>query len=666
MASQATTVSASESDAQDPDTFKILPPVLVMPAHFTVPELQSFEERLLRRGVPLTYDAAEARILIGKVERKKRALLELRSRRVITEEIDEAEQKVPPRKKAKLDVDDADDRSGRASDAQREAGSVAKHDHTLSSLADSSIVRVVRCQWIDDSDAAGRLLPLGKYTVYAGRRVARLTDEIARRTKLPSKPATLERSRTLTKPQSLSSAILERAKADAPGTDYRVYFQRPHAPLQVNRAKGPPQLLHETTSDHEGVADIPPPPEWVVKGYKYACQRSTPVNTPNADFIDLLKEIRLTRTLQSDEIGVRAYSTTIAAIAAYPHTITHRVEVSRLPGCNEKTAGLWSEWSRTGQIREVEEARGDEQLQILKIFYEIWGVGARGARAFYGRGRRDLDDIIEFEWSSLSRVQQIGLKYYDEFMIKIPRDEIEYVRDRILEAFREIVRRRDGNPDDCRECIVGGYRRGKVQSGDVDVVLSHLDEEYTQDVIAPLIELLAGQGWITHNLITYTSGSQRGQATLPFQGGDSHGGHGFDSLDKSLVVWQDLPSPLPSHWSRMSEDDIADYRKKHPESLQGKPHRRVDIIVAPWSRVGCAVLGWSAGTTFERDLRRYVKHKQAWKFDSSGVRDRATGREIDVERKPDGSRCTTVDEAERMVFDGLGLTYIPPHERATG
>ena len=55
-------------------------------------------------------------------------------------------------------------------------------------------------------------------------------------------------------------------------------------------------------------------------------------------------------------------------------------------------------------------------------------MGARTARQFYHeRGWRDLDDIVEFGWSTLTRVQQLGLKYYDELLQPIPRGEVEAI-----------------------------------------------------------------------------------------------------------------------------------------------------------------------------------------------------------------------------------------------
>ena len=74
-------------------------------------------------------------------------------------------------------------------------------------------------------------------------------------------------------------------------------------------------------------------------------------------------------------------------------------------------------------------------------------------------------------------------------------------------------------------------------------------------------------------------------------------------------------------------------------------------------------MGWSGGTTFQRDLRRYAKYVKGWKFDSSGIRRRDNGEVVQLEG-PDGV-SGTAEDAEKAVFEGLDLEYIPPEMRCT-
>lgn len=266
-----------------------------------------------------------------------------------------------------------------------------------------------------------------------------------------------------------------------------------------------------------------------------------------------------------------AYSTSIASIAAYPYKIVNPREILALPGCEVKLANLFVEFSNTGTIRAAQDVRDDEDLKILRLFYNIWGVGATTAREFYyDRGWRELDDVVEFGWNTLSRVQQIGVKYYDEFLDPIPRTEVETIASII---HRHAVKVRD---EGVQSMVVGGYRRGKDASGDVDIVVSHPEEEKTLNIVNDIVASLEEEGWITHTLLLALTSTQRGQQTLPYRTGG--GGGGFDTLDKALVVWQD-----PS-WSTQTAD-LA----KNPKAKNPNIHRRVDIIISPWRTVGCAV-----------------------------------------------------------------------------
>ncbi|MCJ1434940.1 hypothetical protein MMC27_004310 [Xylographa pallens] len=420
-----------------------------------------------------------------------------------------------------------------------------------------------------------------------------------------------------------------------------------------DQAVRPVHLLRETTSEHDEGASgaLPEMPKWVKENKIYACERSTPLYTPNDKFVAQLETIKLERILTGDEIGVRAYSTSIASVRAYPYELTSTKEILSLPGCDHKIAHLFYEWETTGHIQAVDDIQADPTLTALRIFYNIWGVGAKTAREFYyDRKRRELDDIIEFEWSTLTRVQQIGLKFYEEFELKIPRSEVEYIASVVTYHAKKVV-------DDQIECVVvGGYRRGRRENGDVDIIVSHRDESATNHVINPIVAALETAGWITHSLSIITANSDRGQQPVSYKFNDDKRGTGFDTLDKALVVWQD---PV---WPSMAEDLANNSKAKNPNV-----HRRVDIIISPWRTVGCAVAGWTSGTTFQRDLRRYAKHRKGWKFDSSGIRERGTGKWVDVERWTDiKTRAKTWQEAEKRVFEGLGLEYREPWERNTG
>jgi len=678
----------------------------------------------------LTYDIAEAKLVVGKVGTKRRAELELRTRglwteenRVVNEVEDSKEQKQeqePPRKRARVEeskkeisvVEDFDDGSTTESEAEsqlsirvRKRPQSSETKETVPVVLDGSTtasegesqerkapqrtskpprmqspttpsfsisrldfvenVRVLKLQWLEDTLKAGEILPLEFYLVYYGRPISRPPEPTTPQKAKSALPQTPTKVSPVSQ-HNFAESILDRARADVSAGGHSQQASYAPAPHGIRRFRDqgkalrthhdvPHQqqkslLLHMTTSEYDGSdCDIPPAPDWVKKGLKYSCQRSTLANPPNEAFNVELKKIILARLLTGDEIGVRAYSSASASVAAYPHLISSAKEMLSLPGCDVKVTNLWIEWKNTGVVAAAEEADKDENLKILKQFYDIWGVGATTAREFYfEKGWRDLDDVVEYGWKDLSRVQQIGVKYYNEFLLGIPRAEVEFIAAKVKEHAIKVC------DSGVELLVVGGYRRGKQESGDVDIIVSHRDLRRTLNLVNDIVASLETAEWITHTLTLALTSSHRGQSTLPFksQGVASHGS-GFDTLDKALVVWQD------PHWPTKAADLAQTPKMKNPNL-----HRRVDIIVAPWRTVGCAVVGWSGGTTFQRDLRRYAKHAKGWKFDSSGVRSRSTGEVVQLEGK-NGVEGSMVD-AEKKVFEGLGLVYREPWERCTG
>ncbi|KAK5110188.1 hypothetical protein LTR62_006184 [Meristemomyces frigidus] len=723
--SSQTLQNDSQATEVPPLDLSSLPPIFVSATHLALEDLHELENELIATGAKLTYDVSEMRIVLTKVVSKKRITIDLRAKGLWTEEVqragsvlsnavmldggsemkDEGGERPAKRRRVEdgksaaaaiiLDDDvtipEREFGSSEVLNISAKATSPTKARNNVATAAekldnDSNVIKVVKIEWFEESQKAGEMKPLDDYLTYTCRGVEKPSSSIpvTNRSTPAKQVVNISSSTTPHKPPSSTlhsspsnrTAILERAKEDAIDTTSqatdrfgkrRFNHHQTASTTDATWAAGHHEkvfhahLLTKTTTENDnGVSsDMPEMPDWVKQGVKYSCQRQSPLSGPNDTFIGLLKKIRLARTLTEDEIGVRAYSSSIASLAAYPHRVSNPREVMALPGCDAKIANLFVEFANTGFIQAVEDLEADEDMKVLRQFYEIWGVGATTAREFFFQsGWRDLDDIVEYGWNTLSRVQQIGVKYYDEFLDLIPRREVEDIAKTI---HRHAVLVRD---EAIQSQLVGGYRRGKPACGDVDIILSHPDETQTLHLVNDVVASLEQEGWITHTLVLALTNSKRDQETLPYRSREgpsgSHGG--FDTLDKALVVWQD---PV---WSSKSSDEAL-AAKEGTKVKNPNIHRRVDIIIAPWRSVGCAVAGWSGGTTFQRDIRRYAKNVKGWKFDSSGIRDRVRGEVVDVEgflNNWESGRAGDMVEAERRVFEGLGLPFVEAEMRNTG
>ena len=699
-----------------------LPPVYVLPIRLTEETLHSLEHSLTVNNAPLTYDLAEAKLVIADLNTARRCEMELREKGLWTQKVGPEEEKEMELENAHahahargLGVKQKPEEQGQGS-VKKAKGQENPHGYGKVQTGDKGgLIKVVKIKWLTETLETGNNIDMGKYVVYIGKKVPPLApsprspegaEPARKRPKLGSDQVdSSARART---PTTTSTGILERAKLDAQQRGHSHGIEKkPHRPGRQRESRAgkgeigkishqppsQPTLTRKSTEEWEleqSLIKSRPLPEYITKNLKYSCQRCTPLNTPNDHFISLLGIIKLSRILSMDQIGIRAYSTCIASIAAYPYPLVSSAELCQLPGCDGKIASLFHEYIHSTStpphlpdtnraLQVIKDFEASEEFVTLRLFWGIWGVGVITAREFYfEKGWKSLDDVVEFGWDSLSRVQQIGLKYYNELNdIKIPREEVSRIGSLILAAMRKVGGEHWGG------LICGGYRRGKTLSGDVDIVLSHPDESLFEnhpggkgsaavEWVSKLVSELEDADWVTHTLYLGHGGGFGSQRT------DHHHvpttsaiatpistlavvQHEKDTLAKAMLVWQEqqLPNPSSPSWSETN-------RNPHP-------HRRVDIILTPPSSAATAILGWTGATTFERDLRRFVKKYKGWKFDSGGVWDRRTGERVpglggwETGKSEDGEDGgETLEMAERRLIEGLGLGWVEPEMRNTG
>lgn len=190
--------------------------------------------------------------------------------------------------------------------------------------------------------------------------------------------------------------------------------------------------------------------------------------------------------------------------------------------------------------------------------------------------------------------------------------------------------------------LAGGYRRGKNAVDSVTILVSYTDDAQAQPgFIHELVTLLDSEGWVTHTL-------HLGRE-LETQDREDRAS---DSLEKARVVWREVK--------------YANITAKTPlKERNENPHRRVDIVLVPPRSVGTALLHWTGGATFMRDLKLWCEKEKGWVLTSDGVVEVVGGEKA---RGVDATwRCgETMQDAEKRVFEGLGLQWVGPEERCTG
>ena len=259
---------------------------------------------------------------------------------------------------------------------------------------------------------------------------------------------------------------------------------------------------------------------------------------------------------------------------------------------------IW-EIVETGHLRRLDHV--DPKQDAINLFVGVWGAGPTTAEAWVSQGLKTLEDLKNH--GKLTRQQEIGLKYYDEFLERMPREEAGQIEEVVKNAALEI------NPG-LEAFACGSYRRGKPTCGDVDVIVSHPDGKSHEGVMTKLLDSLKSSGFLTDDLTFAENGEHR----------------------KYLGVCK-----LPG---------------------ENTKHRRLDIIVVPYNEWACSLLYFTGSDYFNRSMRLLAKNNGMSLSEHSlntGVV-RKGGEKIF-----EGTPLPVFSEKD--VFDYLGLEYREPHER---
>ena len=174
---------------------------------------------------------------------------------------------------------------------------------------------------------------------------------------------------------------------------------------------------------------------------------------------------------------IRAYGNVCKALMMYDgqvHTITEIERVLLDYGMKnpKKTIEKIKEIIETGTLSTIEGLAFNTHIQALKYLTKVYGIGPKNATKLYkehGCFRVDhLKDAVAQDPSILNNKQKIGLQYFDDLEKKIPRREIDTYKKILNDIVNEM---KQTNPS-INFSINGSYRRGKSESGDIDVLIT--------------------------------------------------------------------------------------------------------------------------------------------------------------------------------------------------
>jgi len=195
----------------------------------------------------------------------------------------------------------------------------------------------------------------------------------------------------------------------------------------------------------------------------------------NQRICDIFERILETRINEGHTYRAKAYQKVIPILRGYHKDIESGDEAKQIPGIGKSIAAKIDEIIETGTVSELNNySTFNDKQSVLKLFQSIERVGIKTAEKWYNSGYRQLSDIPQSECTT---AQWIGIQLHKDLIQRIPRKEIKQL---------EIYLHQQLDPKNIQFQICGSYRRGKAESGDIDILLIARNDI---DVLAEILKL---------------------------------------------------------------------------------------------------------------------------------------------------------------------------------
>jgi DNA polymerase/3'-5' exonuclease PolX len=206
--------------------------------------------------------------------------------------------------------------------------------------------------------------------------------------------------------------------------------------------------------------------------------------------IQALDILRKRDLANKEPFKARAYQNVITQLTHMAEPFTSMEQLSTMKGVGEQIKKKIQEIMTTGHLQTAERAKELYSIDSLDAFQNIYGVGPAKATDLVKQGYRTIEQLREALTNQpklLNDKQTIGLQYYEDLLERIPRAEMDQHRDILLSTIPL--------PSE----IVGSYRRGKENSGDIDVLIrvpEGLTSNTVKQQLAVLVQKLKASGYI--------------------------------------------------------------------------------------------------------------------------------------------------------------------------
>jgi DNA polymerase/3'-5' exonuclease PolX len=226
-------------------------------------------------------------------------------------------------------------------------------------------------------------------------------------------------------------------------------------------------------------------------------KRNVPLN--NNLILPLTKMMLHYKNLD-DMIRFKAYQRAIYQIKKYNSVIINGEQLKDSDGIGKKMIDKINEILTTGTLASLQNIIQLENTSNIDELASIYGIGEAMAKLLIKRGIssvQKLKDAYDNGIINLNEQQLIGLKYYKDLSQAIPRSETLEIKKTIEEELHKL-----DEFNDVRVTLAGSYPSGKLESKDVDLIMSvanikSIRELQKSSVLEDIVEFLTMNGIIT-------------------------------------------------------------------------------------------------------------------------------------------------------------------------
>ena len=201
------------------------------------------------------------------------------------------------------------------------------------------------------------------------------------------------------------------------------------------------------------------------------------VESLNTKIISVLDQMSTLLSNKGEVFRARAYKKALETIICLDKEIIKIEDIKGMATIGNTIYDNIKEYIENGKLEILENEKNNPVNKLCKVY----GIGPKRAQQFVDNGYVCLDDLRQHP-EELTTAMKLGLKYFDEIEEKIPRSEIEIYETKIDGIFKELEEK-DGKYE-----IVGSYRRGKKESGDIDIIITGPTSKVYEDLLNKLIE----------------------------------------------------------------------------------------------------------------------------------------------------------------------------------